>query len=58
MDDVILAHKRKQLNVAAQLMEAQPTAALSLAINGAYEYPLPSSGLTGRPTFRVQQSAP
>jgi len=36
MDDVILAQKPRQLNVAAQLMEAQPTctAALDLAING------------------------
>jgi len=30
MDDVILAHKPRQLNVAAQLMEAQPTCSLGL----------------------------
>ena len=30
MDDVILAHKPKQLNVAAQLIEAQPTCSLGL----------------------------
>jgi len=30
MDDVILAHKPKQLNVAAQLMEAQATSSLGL----------------------------
>ena len=32
MDDAILAHKPRQLNVAAQLIEAQPTCSL---INGA-----------------------
>jgi len=32
MDDVILAHKPRQLNVAAQLMEAQPTCSLGLGI--------------------------
>ena len=30
MDDVILAHKLRQLNVAAQLEEAQPTCSLGL----------------------------
>jgi len=30
MDDVILAHKPRQLNVAAQLMDAQPTCSLGL----------------------------
>ena len=37
MDDVILAHKPRQLNVAAQLIEAQPTCSLGLrcAINSA-----------------------
>jgi len=30
MDDVILAHKPRQLNVAAQLMKAQPTCSLRL----------------------------
>jgi len=30
VDDVILAHKPRQLNVAAQLMEAQPTCSLGL----------------------------
>ena len=30
MDDVILAHKPRQLNVAAQLIEAQPTRSLGL----------------------------
>jgi len=31
MDDVILAHKPRQLNVAVQLMEAQPTCSLGAA---------------------------
>jgi len=36
IDDVILAHKPRQLNVAAQLIEAQHThAALDLALIGA-----------------------
>ena len=30
MDDVKLAHEPRQLNVAAQLMEAQPTCSLGL----------------------------
>jgi len=30
MDDVVLAHKPRQLNVAAQLIEAQPTCSLRL----------------------------
>ena len=30
MNDVILAHKPRQLNVATQLMEAQPTCSLEL----------------------------
>ena len=33
MDDVILTHKPRQLNVAAQLMEAQPTCSLGLSNN-------------------------
>ena len=37
MDDVILAHKPRQFNVAAQLIKAQPTYSLELgyAVNGA-----------------------
>ena len=36
MDDVVLAHEPRQLNVAAQLIEAQPTCSLRLgyAMNG------------------------
>jgi len=30
MDDVILAHKPRQLNLAAQLTEAQPTCSIGL----------------------------
>jgi len=30
MEDVILAHKSRQLNVAAQLIEAQPTRSLGI----------------------------
>ena len=30
MDDVVLAHKPRQLSVATQLMEAQPTCSLGL----------------------------
>jgi len=33
MDDVILAHKPRQLNMAAQLTEAQPTGSLGLGCN-------------------------
>jgi len=36
MDDVIRAHKPRQLNVAAQLMEAQPTCSLGLGYKRAY----------------------
>ena len=46
MDDVILAPKPRQLIVAAQLKHS-PHAASSMAINGAKEYPLRASGLTG-----------
>jgi len=33
MGDVILAHKPRQQNVTAQLMEAQPTCSLGLGYN-------------------------
>jgi len=39
MDDVMHAHKLRQLNVTTQLIEAQPT-------RGAWEYPLQANGLT------------
>jgi len=45
MDDIILMHKPRQLNAAAQLIGAH--AALDLAINGMWEFPLRANGLTG-----------
>jgi len=40
IDDVILAHKQRQLNVAAQLMEAQPTCSLGLGYKRSVAIPV------------------
>jgi len=46
MDDVILAHKPRQLNMAAQLTEAQPTGSLGLGLI-ARKTPIQSAALSG-----------
>ena len=58
-DDSILAHKPRQLNVAIQLTEAQPTCSLGLG----YEWRagIPTAGQwthTHGPTFQVPRSEP
>ena len=45
MGDVILAHKARQLNVSAHLMEAQPTCSLGLGYKRRVGIPLRVSGL-------------
>jgi len=56
MDDVILAHKPMQLNVASQLMEAQPTCSLGLGYRRKRLVGIPVAGQwthTHGPTFRA-----
>jgi len=50
MDDVILAHKPRQLNMAAQLTKHSPQAALDLAATGVFiarKTPIQSAALSG-----------
>ena len=59
MDDVIFARKLKQLNVAAQLIEAQPTCSLGLGYKR--HIGIPVAGQWTRalgPTFRAPRSGP
>jgi len=49
-DDVILAHKPRQFNVAAQLMEAQPTCSLGLGYKRRVAMPVAGQWTHG-PTF-------
>jgi len=59
IDDVILAHKPKQLNVAAQLIEAQPTCSLRLGLNRRVGIPVAGQWThTYGPTFRAPRSWP
>ena len=59
MDDVILAHKPRQLNVTAQLMEAQPTCSLGLGYKWRVEIPVAGQWThTHEPTFRAPRSGP
>jgi len=46
MDDVIHAHKPRQLNVAARLIEAQPTCSLGLGYKRRVGIPVAANGLT------------
>ena len=52
IDDVIIAHKPRQLNVAAQLMEAQPTCSLGLGYKQRVGIPV-ADQWTDRTTFRA-----
>ena len=59
MDDVILAHTPRQLNVAAQLTEAQHKC--SLGIGYKWRVGIPVAGQwthTHGPTFRAPRSGP
>jgi len=59
MDDVILAHKPRQLNVAAQLIEAQPTRSLGLGYKWRVGIPVAGQWThTHGPTFRAPRSGP
>ena len=59
MDDVILAHKPRQLNVAAQLIEAQPTCSLGLGYKRRVGIPVAGQLThTHGPTFRAPRSGP
>ena len=59
MDDVVLAHKPKQFNVAAQLMEAQSTCSLSLGYKWCVGIPAIGHWThTHGPTVRAPQSGP
>jgi len=59
IDDVILAHKPRQLNVAAQLIEAQPTCSLRLGLNRRVGIPVAGQWThTYWPTFRAPRSCP
>jgi len=59
MDDVILAHKPRQLNVAAKLIKVQPTCSLGLSYKR--HVGIPVSGLWTHnhgPTFWAPRSGP
>jgi len=59
MDDVMLAHKPRQLNVAAQLIEAQPTCSLRLGYERRVGIPFADEWThTHGPTFRTPRSGP
>jgi len=59
MDDVILEYKPRQLNVAAQLMEAQPTCSLGLGYKRRAGIPVAGQWThTHGPTFRSPRSEP
>jgi len=51
MDDVILVHNPRQLNMAAQLIEAQPTCSLELDYKWHLTIPVASQWTHG-PAFR------
>jgi len=55
MDDVILAYKPRQLNVAVQLIEARPTCSLGLGYKRRVGTPVAGQWTHG-PTFRAPQS--
>ena len=58
-DDVILAHKPRQLNVAAQLMEAQTTCSLGLGSKRRVGIPVAGQWThTHGPIFRTPRSGP
>ena len=57
IDDVILAHKPRQLNVAAQLIEAQPTCSLGLGYKWRVGIPVAGHWTRG-PTFWAPRSGP
>jgi len=46
MDDVILTHKPRQINVAAQLMAARPTCSLGLGYKWRVGIPVADHGIT------------
>ena len=59
MHDVILAHKPKQLNVAAQMMEAQATSSLGLGYKRRVGILIAGQRThTNGPTFRAPRSGP
>jgi len=59
MDDVIVAHKPRQLNVAAQLIEAQSTGSLGLDYKRRVRIPVAGQRThTHGPTFRAPHSGP
>jgi len=59
MDDVILARKPRQLNVAAQLIEAQSTYSLGLGYKRRVRIPVAGKWIhTHGPTFRAPRSGP
>jgi len=59
MDDIILAHKPRQLNVAAQLMETQPICSLGLGCKRRVAIPVAGQLThTHGPTSRASQSGP
>jgi len=58
-DDVILTHKPRQLNVTAQLMEAQPTCSLGLGYKRRVGIPVAGQWAhTHGPTSRAPRSRP
>ena len=59
VDDVMLAHKPRQLNVAAKLMEAQPTCSLGLGCKRRVGIPVAGQWThTHGPAFRAPRSGP
>ena len=59
MDDVMFAHRPRQLIVAAQLMEAQPTGSLGLGYKWHVGIPVAGQSThTHGPTFRAPMSGP
>ena len=59
MDDVIFAHRPRQLSVAAQLMEAQPTGSLGPGYKWHVGIPVAGQSThTHGPTFRAPMSGP
>ena len=57
IDDVIIAHEPRQLNVAAQLMEAQPTCSLGRGYKRRVGIPVADQWTDGT-TFRAPRSWP
>jgi len=59
MDNVMFAHRPRQLSVAAQLMEAQPTGSLGLGYKWHVGIPVAGQSThTHGPTFRAPMSGP